>query len=594
MEKQFSDDRVIALVGNPNVGKSTLFNTLTGLNRHTGNWTGKTVDIEQGRYQYKGRGYILVDLPGTYSFHSNSEEEKITVDFLQACRPDCILIVADATCLPRNISFALQVMENFSSVCLCVNLMDEAAKWNMEPDLHILQKNLGIPVVGASAGIGEGLDRVRELIRNLCDGFSVSAPVQVSGRTPEAYLKAAEEISKRCLPGFESRKIQKFDRIALGKFTGPVLLFFLLMAVFWLTMVGANYPSQLLQTVFSAAEGALKNALRYFPAWLTDLFIDGIFHTTANVVSVMLPPMLIFFPLFSFLEDLGYLPRAAFLADRCFEHCGSCGKQALTMSMGFGCNAVGVMGTRIISSKRERFLAIVTNSLVPCNGRFPTLIALICLLCRNSMLSQTGLLAGLLLLSMAATLLFTKILSSAVIKGEPSTFILEIPPYRKPNIRKILSSALWEKTAFVLTRAVAVAAPTGAVVWLLQRVTVQGMPLLSYASSWLDAPASLFGLHGAIILAFILSFPANELFIPMYLLITSAPNASFEPLWPVHTLICTLIFVLFHWPCSTTCMTIRKETGSWKAVLLSALVPTVAGLSLCFLINGIVEIFGIL
>ena len=613
LRKKNPDDTVVALVGNPNVGKSTLFNALTGLNQHTGNWPGKTVEIAQGRYTYKGCSYVLIDLPGTYSIFSCSEEERIAAEFIQNGHADCTLIVVDATCLERNLCLALQTLQLTNRAIVCVNLMDEAKRRGLELDLAALERELGVPVVGTSADSKEGLGALKEKLRNLKDGFLPLHPVSIlsdaevllrcvdlehSDHISAEFSKRAETIAEAVLGQRNKPSVQKTDKIVLGRWTGRILLLTLLLAVFWLTLEGANYPSSLLQIGFDWIYRVLLALTDRWPWWISSFLLDGVFSTCARVISVMLPPMMIFFPLFTFLEDLGYLPRAAFLMDHCFQKCGSCGKQVLTMSMGFGCNAVGVMGCRIITSEKERLLAVITNSLVPCNGRFPALITLCFLFFTQNSFLASGVITAFVLLGVSMTLLSTKIAGNLLFQATKSQFILELPPYRKPNLKKIMIRSLLDRTAFVLSRAVRVAAPAGGILWILQYVRANGQPLLQILAQWLEPVGSLIGLNGAILLAFLLSFPANELLLPMLILIlegggTSAFQAGTEVIgqvltahgWSWKTALCTLVFVLFHWPCGTTCLTIRRETGSWKWVTVSVLMPLMIGITLCWLIN---------
>lgn len=598
IRKKEKDDIVIALIGNPNVGKSTLFNRLTGMNQHTGNWPGKTVSIAQGRYTYKGKGYILVDLPGTYSLFSQSEEERIAVEFIRSGQADCTLVLGDATCLERNLNLILQVMEVTDRMVLCVNLLDEASRRDIQVDLPMLERLLGIPVVGTAAGTGQGIGILQEKLRNMTDGFISCRPKRVSigsqASNVEINNKAAE-IANEVVRGNKSIHSRGFDRIALGRWSGRCLLIILLFVVFWLTIQGANYPSQLLQAGFDRLGMLLRFWCSNLPVWLQGLLLDGMYITVSRVVSVMLPPMAIFFPLFTILEDLGYLPRAAFLMDRNFQRCGGCGKQVLTMAMGFGCNAVGVMGCRIISSPKERLLAILTNSLVPCNGRFPAMIALISLFFTDQSFLGALILTGFILLAVGMTFLSSFILHKTVLKGQQSHFVLELPPYRKPQIGKIIVRSLLDRTVFVLGRAVLVAAPAGILIWVLQNISVGDTPLLVFAAQMLEPIGVFLGMNGAVLLAFFLAFPANELLLPLTMMILMGGTLQESSLlamgevlhsagWTVQTAVCVILFLLFHWPCGTTCLTIRKETGSWAWTVVAFLLPTFIGVLLCRLI----------
>ncbi len=596
IKRKDPSDRIIALVGNPNVGKSTVFNALTGKNQHTGNWPGKTVEVAQGTFFYKGRTYILVDLPGTYSLVCQSEEERVATEFLLSGQADCVVLLADATCLERNLNLSLQTMELTDKSLLCINLMDEANRKGFVLDVCRLEKELGIPVVRTSANTGNGLDALKEKLRNLCDGFLFVHPTKTlqqktefwnitcgvqSDQISAVFGKKAKELAKLCIVAKPETKEHLLDRFVLGRWTGRLILLGLLLVIFWLTIQGANIPSSWLEQMFQKIYRFLRSYTEFLPAWLSGLLLDGIFTTVTKVISVMLPPMAIFFPLFTLLEDFGYLPRAAFLMDHSFSRCGSCGKQMLTMSMGFGCHAVGVTSCRIISSKKERLLAVLTNAMVPCNGRFPTLIAVISLCFTANSLVASGILTLCIFESIFATMFGTWLLNRALFRGEPSNFILELPPYRKPQFRKIFTYGIWNRVVYVLGRAILVSAPAGAVIWILQQITIKGLPALSLLAEILNPFGVLLGMSGAILLAFFLSFPANELFLPLLLLIEQNALSGLS----LKTGLCIIIFMLLHWPCATACLTIRKETGSWKYVAIAFMLPTILGMVLCFLVG---------
>lgn len=625
---QKKEPRVVALAGNPNVGKSTVFNALTNLHQHTGNWPGKTVEVAQGRYVYRGEPYMLVDLPGTYSLLCASREEEVAADFILHGAPDCVLAVCDATCLERNLVLVLQILELTAQVVVCVNLLDEARKRGIQVDLRALERALGVPVVGAAAGRGEGLETVMAQVRNMADGFAPAQPQrlvcdghatgaqrleQLRGGTPEEsdaialrLVRRAEEITAQAVRTEQTcpaqQRMQHVDRIVMGRGGIPIMLA-LLVLVFWLTIEGANYPSAWLQAAFDALGQQLWRLARWLqvPEYISAPLLDGMYATAARVVAVMLPPMAIFFPLFTLLEDLGYLPRVAFLLDNTFRRCGACGKQALTLCMGFGCNAAGVVGCRIIDSPRERRIAVLTNALVPCNGRFPTMITLIAIFFSGSRLGGlTGavLLTGLVLLGVLGTFAASKLLSRTILKGMPSSFAMELPPYRRPQLGRVLVRSVLDRTLHVLGRAAAVAAPAGLVIWLLANVAPGGVPLIQTFAEALDPVGRLLGMNGVILAAFILGFPANELVLPVVVLILASggvltdvgDTAALGELlraggWTWVTALCTMVFSLFHWPCSTTCLTIRRETGSWRWVLLAIALPTALGTALCILLR---------
>ncbi len=597
-----------ALAGNPNVGKSTIFNGLTGLRQKTGNWAGVTVATAWGEFTCNGKTCRLVDLPGTYSLNTHSKEEEVAKQYLCSGEPDAIVVVGDATCLERGLHLLKQILalervkDEGIPVVLCVNLCDEARKKGIEIDFDLLQDVLQIPVVSCCARRGGDLVRLKETILE-CEGtrghyecldFSPKHLARETVRYTRINYRRQEEI---------------IDRIVTGRFTGSLLMIVLLMGVFWLTMAGANVPSGLLWDFFFSLEDdlALWLSVIRIPDPVIQALVYGVYRVLAWVVSVMLPPMAIFFPLFTLLEDLGYLPRVAFHMDRSFKRCRACGKQCLTMAMGFGCNAAGVIGCRIIDSPRERLIAILTNSLVPCNGRFPTLFTLITLFfltgvqgsAAGSLLSAL-MLTGAILAGVAATLGCSGLLSHTLLKGIPSAFTLELPPYRRPQVGKVLVRSVFDRTLFVLGRAAAIAAPAGLIIWLLANIQLGGQSLLFYMTGFFDPLGRLMGLDGVILMAFILGFPANEIVIPIMLMAylqsgtlveMTDSGALFALLvnngWTWKRALCMLIFCLFHWPCSTTCLTIKKETGSLKWTAVAIALPTVLGAILCAAVNGI-------
>ena len=702
----------IALAGNPNVGKSTVFNALTGMNQHTGNWPGKTVASAQGTYRFGDLDYVLVDLPGTYSMMAHSAEEEVARDFLLFGGADATIVVCDATCLERNLNLVMQVMEITSQVVVCVNLLDEAKKRGIRIDLHRLQEELGVPVVGASARSGKGLEELQRTVEQVCSGSISTHPKPVSyppvlldaaapliqtldgvfqgrrngmwvalrlleedtelcakisqdvcdlERHPDVLaavdlarqalaeanvtseglkdmvvsgiVHTAEEVAAVAYPrctgcsgcgtcahasrpenAVKGDRDRKLDRILTSKRTGIPIMLALLCVVFWLTITGANYPSQLLSDGLFWVQDRLTGFFLWLgtPAWVHGVLVLGVYRVLAWVISVMLPPMAIFFPLFTLLEDFGYLPRVAFNLDHQFKKAKACGKQALTMCMGFGCNAAGVTGCRIIDSPRERLIAIVTNNFVPCNGRFPTLIAIISMFfvgvaggVLDSLLS-TLILTGVIVLGVLLTFWVSRFLSETILKGEPSSFTLELPPYRTPQIGKVIIRSIFDRTLFVLGRAVVIAAPAGLVIWILANVTVGDMTLLAHCAGFLDPFARLLGLDGVILLAFILGFPANEIVVPIMIMayLSTGSLLEMESLlelktllvangWTWVTAVSTMLFCLIHWPCSTTCLTIKKETGSWRWTGISIAIPTAIGVTVCFLFTSVVRLLGL-
>ena len=703
---------IVALAGNPNVGKSTIFNSLTGMHQHTGNWTGKTVANATGKAIINDKEFTFVDIPGTYSIMSNSEEEEIARDYICFGNPDATVIVVDSTCLERNLNLVYQIMEITDNIIVCVNLLDEAKKKKIKIDLKKLEDLLGVPVVGTVARDKQTLENLKKTIYKVCEGeikpytktvryeqeieenlekivekldtdllvneyseirnIATDIEVEENKKSKKLYrwiaiklidgeekilksiqenleidleeqriqqsvieakenletreiisknfkdkivadiMRKAEETSKEVCT-FENKNYRerdlKIDKILTSKIFGiPIMLLFLGL-IFWITIVGANYPSEWLFSVFNWLQDKLIYFANYIhcPTWISDMLINGVYKTLTWIVAVMLPPMAIFFPLFTILEDLGYLPRIAFNMDGFFKKACCSGKQMITMCMGFGCNACGVTGCRIIDSPRERLIAILTNNFVPCNGRFPFLITIATIFIAGAFAGGNGFLASILstfaviiviIFGIFLTLVISKILSKTILKGMPSSMILELPPYRKPQFGKILVRSIFDRTLFVLGRAISVAAPAGLVIWLMANVGINGESLLSIIANFLNPFAKLMGLDGYILTAFILGIPANEIVLPIILMcyLKGGTLVNIEDTiqigqiliqngWTMLTAMNVMLFTILHFPCATTLLTVKKETGSWKWTAISFAIPTICGIVLCMFTN---------
>ena len=701
-------DYLIALAGNPNVGKSTVFNELTGLRQHTGNWPGKTVVRAEGAFVHEGKRAKVVDLPGTYSLLAGSVDEEVARDFVLFGRPDVTVVVVDATRLERNLNLVLQVLEITDRVVVFLNLVDEARRHGIAVDPAKLERELGVPVVQGIAREGVGIDNLisavhevalgahsgsairveqhtaevevalDELVPVIQDAFpevpnarwvalrllnadeAVEGAVQsgelgqlshdesgalveiapaearhrvlkkgmslrwslpsdfqdvVTGRAYEVAEQIAARVQVRGLKKVGLAFDRKMDEWLTSRIFGFPLMLFILATVFWITIEGANIPSSLLATaLIDNGHSALK-ALSLgigIPWWLDGLLLDGVYLATAWVVAVMLPPMAIFFPLFTLLEDFGYLPRVAFNLDSLFRKAGAHGKQALTMCMGFGCNAAGVVATRVIDSPRERLIAIITNNFSLCNGRWPTQILIATIFIGALAPSQlgglisAGAVVGIALLGIVMMFLSSWILSRTVLRGEATSFSLELPPYRPPQVWQTLYTSIIDRTLIVLWRAVIFAIPAGALIWLISNISLNGVSLAHHAVGWLDPVGLLLGMNGVILVAYVVAIPANEIVIPTVLMLTvltggfamgegagvmfelDSVGATGDLLraggWTLLTGVNLMLFSLLHNPCSTTIYTIYKETRSTKWTAVATLMPLVMGLTVCFLV----------
>lgn len=551
---------------------------------------------------------------------SNSQEEEIARDYICFENPDCTIVVVDATCLERNLNLVYQILAITKKTVVCVNLLDEAKNKGIEIDLEKLQEKLKCPVVGTIARKKKTLKNLLNKVEEICKIEDTKKgklqniaelETTVKEEIVSKILLRAEEVCKEVITykkeNYNSRD-RKIDKVLTSKIFGIPIMIVFLCSILWITIVGANYPSEWLSFLFSMLEEKIVNAFEFIkcPGWLIGILVNGIYKTLTWVIAVMLPPMAIFFPLFTLLEDLGYLPRISFNLDNFFKKACTTGKQALTMCMGFGCNAAGVIGCRIIDSPRERLIAILTNSFVPCNGRFPFLITVSSIFIGslfitpwNSVVATLSVVA-VILIGIFMTLTISKILSKTILKGMPSSYVLELPPYRKPQIGKVIVRSIFDRTLFVLGRAIVVAIPAGIIIWCAANLKVGDVSILTHFANFLHPFASLMGLDGYILAAFILAIPANEIVLPIILMcymqagvmvdledLSSIGNILVQNGWTIITAINVMLFSLLHFPCSTTLLTIKKEAGDKKWMFLAFLLPTICGIIICLITNGV-------
>ena len=708
-------DILIALAGNPNVGKSTVFNALTGLRQHTGNWPGKTIVRAEGAFAHRNKRIKLVDLPGTYSLQAGSVDEEVAREFILFGRPDVTVVVVDATRLERNLNLTLQILDITHRVVVYLNLTDEARRHGIGIDVKQLEQQLGVPVISGAARSNIGINELLEAACDVATGSVQTTPYRIARQeqTVEQAVASLTTDVEKTFPGLpnsrwvaqrlltaddavidavrsgelgrigddtvtektvertedhrsqvldqaqrlrwelpadfqdkmtertfqaaqqigetsQMRGLKKagldmdsaLDRLLTNRWVGFPVMLLILAAVFWTTIEGANVPSAMLASLLI---DTMHPLLRTFgesiglPWWANGFLFDGVYLATAWVVAVMLPPMAIFFPLFTLLEDFGYLPRVAFNLDSLFQRAGAHGKQALTMCMGFGCNAAGVVATRIIDSPRERLIAIITNNFSLCNGRWPTQILIATIFigalapAHLAGLASASAVVGIALLGVATMFMSSWLLSHTVLRGQATSFSLELPPYRPPRILQTLYTSIIDRTLIVLWRAGVFAVPAGAVIWLSSNVTLGSLSIAEHAVAWLNPLGLFLGLNGVILVAYIIAIPANEIVIPTILMLTvltdqltggAGTGVMFEldnatatsdllrgSGWTLLTGVNLMLFSLLHNPCSTTIYTIFMETRSARWTMLATVLPLALGFTVCFVVAQLWRLF---
>ena len=677
-----SDERriVVAMAGNPNVGKSVIFNALTGSRQHVGNWPGKTVERAEGVFQHQGREIRLVDLPGTYSLAAQSPEEMIARDYIVSGEPDVVVSIVDATCLERNLNLVLQILELTDKVVVVLNLMDEVRRQGWEIDVEALEEVLGVPVVPTVAIEGEGLPELVEAIAQVAEGRRKTYPVSVDyGLSVEGYTQTLQEdlsymgieersrwvalklleddpeiveafkqgklavlglaapsalpealqallrravrlregirpdakveiirrryefahdvvhrVAHRLRPEEESLT-DRIDHIVTHKVWSWPIMLAVFLAIFWITINGAEIAGGWLEAFFSWVIRAVRTWLMSVqaPWWVSGALVDGFIVGIGTVITVMLPPMIILFTAFALLEDLGLLPRVAFNLDRPMQVLGSQGKQTLTWGMSFGCNVTGVMASRIIENKKVQLVSILTSPLIICSGGYGAGIALVIALFGDRALPV---MLSLVLLSLGAASLATLILNKTLFRGEPGGFVLEMPPYRKPKWGQVAWRALVDRVAHTMWRAVEFAGPASLLIWLLGNLP-PGVPFEQTAVGWMVrtlAPLGRpFGLTGEMLTALLFTLPAKEIVVPALAmtyglqttLVESEGVLNYLPqAWTPLSSYTFMVFFMLYLPCLVTVWATWKETRSLKWTMMGLLVPLTIASTITFLV----------
>ena len=650
----------ILLCGNPNVGKSSIFNILTSSNEHTGNWTGKTVDLAEAKI--KGTNFNLIDLPGIYSLSSLSEEEIIARDTLLFSEYEKIIYVMDSSNIERNMNLLLQILEINKNVIVCLNMIDELDSKGISVDSDLLSDILGVEVIKCSTknkiGINDLLDALesdrvsnfnflynldiennvhdvlelidfkfknkfialslleknKSIVKSIKDKFNIDINTNkineylmninseyISDNICYKINDLSKEISNRVVNRTKEKKISFLDKLFTNKITAIILMLLIVFGIFLITIVLANYPSDLLSLLVTKIENVLYNLCIKFsvPEFIYEPLLFGVYRVVSFIVSVMFPPLVIFFFLFTYAEEAGILPRIAFNFDRICKCAGCHGKQALTICSGFGCNACAVVGSRIIDSKRDKLLAILTNAFIPCNGRFPMIIAIISMFFVNSSnkLLVSMYLTIFVLFAILISFLTSFILSKTLLKGTSGFFVLELPDYKKVSLSRILKISFINKSLSILKKAILVSIPSGIIIWILNNTSVNGISVYSILSNFLEPFSKLMGLDGVILLAFIIGLPANEIVLPLIIMgylrssnvpliadYTSIKSILVDNGWTISTAISAILFSIMHYPCATTLATIKSEVGS-KWMLYAFIIPLITGISFLIILN---------
>ncbi len=653
-------NKTILLVGNPNVGKSSIFNILTHSHEHTGNWTGKTVKL--ARKNIINTNYTLIDLPGIYSLSSLSDEEIVAKDTLLFEQYEKIIYVMDSSNIEKNLHLLLQILEINKNIILCLNMVDELDIKGIKINDKKLSEILDIKVIRCSASknigikeliesldeeskssynyiydynIEKGISDIFEYLTNqfksrfialkllekditLVDSIKTKYKIDIIDKDIQNYLMNvnSEEISdsvsnllnniskniyNEVVEISKEKEIGTIDKIFSKKIYALPIMFTIMFGIFFITIVLANYPSELLSLIFNKFEICLVNLsnILKIPSYIYEPIIYGIYRVVSFIVSVMFPPLVIFFFLFTYAEESGILPRLAFNFDKVFKCSGCHGKQALTICSGFGCNACAIVGSRIIDSKRDKLIAILTNSFIPCNGRFPMIIALITMFFTNSnnKLQVSLYLTLFVILAILISLLTSFILSKTLLKGYNGFFILELPDYKKVKFKKVLKNSLIYKSLSILKKAVLVSIPCGIIIYFMTNTTIGNLSLFKIASNFLEPFGKLLGLDGVILLSFFLALPANEIVLPIiimgYLGSKNVPMISnyltikevlINNSWTYMTALSTILFSIMHFPCGTTLATIKSEVGT-KWMIYSFFIPLVTGILFLFILN---------